>query len=49
MINKMMPKGFKFESYESVKRQADQARQAAKLPLNKRRKVNEDVLKKEDS
>ena len=39
MINKMLPKGFKFESFETVKRQIDQAKQLAKLPLNKRRKV----------
>ena len=39
MINKLLPKGFKFESFDTVKRQIDQAKQMAKLPLNKRRKV----------
>ena len=39
MINKMLPKGFKFESFETVKRQQDQAKQLTKLPVNKRRKV----------
>ncbi len=39
MINKMLPKGFKFESFETVKRQLDQAKQQAKVPVNKRRKV----------
>jgi hypothetical protein len=41
MINKMLPKGFKFESLETVKRQIqiEQSKQLAKLPVNKRRKV----------
>jgi hypothetical protein len=39
MINKMLPKGFKFESLETVKRQIEQSKQQAKLPVNKRRKV----------
>ena len=39
MINKMLPKGFKFESFDIVKKQIDQAKQMAKVPLNKRRKV----------
>ena len=38
MINKLLPKGFKFESYETVKRQIEQARQSAKQPPVKRRK-----------
>ncbi len=35
----MLPKGFKFESYDTIKRQLDQAKQLnAKIPINKRRK-----------
>ncbi len=37
MINKMLPKGFKFESYDTIKRQTDQSKQL-KVPINKRRK-----------
>lgn len=39
IINKMLPKGFKFEAYETVKRQADQAKAAPKVPVNKRRRT----------
>lgn len=45
IINKMLPKGFKFESYETVKRQVEQARIAAKQPPAKRRKNAEDNKK----
>jgi hypothetical protein len=38
MINKMLPKGFKFESYDTVKRLSDQAKQQ-KQPITKRRKI----------
>ena len=44
MINKMLPKGFKFESLETVKRQIEQSKQLAKLPVNKRRKVFLEVI-----
>ncbi len=47
MINKMLPKGFKFESYETVKRQVESARQAAKMPPAKRRKAEENTKKEE--
>jgi len=49
MINKMLPKGFKFESYETIKRQIEQARQAAKLPPGRRRKTEENAKKEEKS
>lgn len=45
MINKMLPKGFKFESYDAVKRQNEQAKLAAKQPLPKRRKVTVSIAK----
>jgi hypothetical protein len=38
MINKMLPKGFRFEAYETVKRQLEQAKQASKVPVNKRKR-----------
>ena len=44
MINKMLPKGFKFESLETVKRQIEQSKQQAKLPVNKRRKVFQKLI-----
>ena len=47
MINKMLPKGFKFESYETIKRQIEQARQAAKQPPGRRRKTEENAKKDE--
>ena len=51
MINKMLPKGFKFESYETVKRMQDQAKAAPKGLVNKRRRVTDEENKKskEDS
>lgn len=42
VINKMLPKGFRFELYETVKRQADQANNV-RDPL-KRRKVNNNKI-----
>lgn len=42
VINKMLPKGFKFELLETVKRQNEQSKQQVKQPLPKRRRINED-------
>ena len=46
MINKMLPKGFKFEAYETVKRMQDQAKAAPKTLVNKRRRVADEDNKK---
>ena len=40
MINKMLPKGYKFESYETIKRHNETGKQPVKFPINKRRKVD---------
>ena len=39
MINKMLPKGYKFESFDAVKRQMDLAKLNSKQPILKRKKV----------
>ena len=41
MINKMLPKGYKFELYDTVKRQHDNLQQVRTVPApSKRRKVS---------
>ena len=47
----MLPKGFKFEAYETVKRQTDLAKTQPKVPVNKRKRttlVNQDEESKKD-
>jgi hypothetical protein len=46
MLNKMLPKGFKFESYDTVKRQIEQARLAASKQAGAKKKKLEEAAKK---
>ena len=46
IINKMLPKGFKFEAYETVKRLADLSKPGSKVPVNKRRRAFDEDNKK---